>query len=56
MTRDQKDLVEAIATVSRQIADYVALRFEAGATMDDVQAQFRRAADTVDGWRIGRGV
>lgn len=56
MTQDQKDFVDALRTVSNELADYVEARIVSGATFDEMQSHLRNAVKVVDGWRIGRGV
>jgi hypothetical protein len=56
MTTNQKDLIDALKTVSPELATYAFEQFVHGATFDEVLAELNRAIDVVDGWRIGRGV
>jgi hypothetical protein len=56
MTQDQKDFIQALRTVSNEIADWAEQRIADGATFDEMQSQLRNAVKLVDGWRIGRGV
>jgi hypothetical protein len=51
MTQDQIDFIEALRTVSSQIADYVQTQIENGTSLDHVQAQLRNVMAAVDGLR-----
>lgn len=56
MTQDQKDFIQALRTISDDIADWAEERIFNGDTFDEMQAKLRNAVNLVDGWRIGRGV
>lgn len=59
MTRlnsDQIDFINAIRTVSNELADHIANELENGKSFDQVQSNLRKAVNVVTGWRIGRGV
>jgi len=56
MTQDQTDFIDALRSISKELADYIRQQMAAGATFDSVQAQLRNAVRLVDSWRIGRGV
>lgn len=56
MTQDQKDFIQALRSVSNEIADWAEKRIAEGATFDEMQTQLRSSVKLVDGWRIGRGV
>jgi hypothetical protein len=56
MTQDQKDFIQALRTVSNDVADWAEERIFNGDTFDEMQTKLRNAVKLVDGWRIGRGV